>query len=190
MIIIITLGDGKMTNKFYILPKFTKEQTTEMINFLEKLNNKFEGNPIPVKMAIWLDQGNGPTLVSIRPGYWEFSYDLLYLAESNDFCEVGLSFRAAVILAIISQIESFGDQETIEKLQKKLNKVREYCYSVLVSASSPYSLVSNIQYIPVTGIGFHEFKTYFKTNGIWVDNKGEIFSGEPQFVIEVQDENS
>jgi hypothetical protein len=180
-----------MTNKFYILPKFTKEQTTKIINFLEELDNKFEGSNIPIKMAIWVDHGNGPTLLFICPGYWEYSYDLLYLAGSNDFSEVSLAFRAAVILAIISQIESFGDQETIEKSQKKLNKVREYCYSVLVSASSPYSLVSSTQYIPVIMIGFHEFKTYFKNSeGVWTNNKGEIFNGEPQFVIEVQNENS
>jgi hypothetical protein len=185
------LGDGKMTDKFYILPKFTKEQTAEIIEFLNSLNNKFEGKRIPIRMGIWLDQGNGPMLLFLRPGYWELSYELLYLAESNDYIEVSLTFRAAVVLAIISQIESFGDQEIIEKSQKKLERVREYCYSVLVSANSPYSLVSDRQYIPVTEIGFHEFKVYFKnSDGIWVDNKGRIFEGEPQFVIEVQNENS
>jgi hypothetical protein len=168
--------------RYSATPTYDHDTTEKVAAWLESLNDELDGNALPVALTIWDDKSNKP--VVLRGGPWEVYSDEVkhvYLAQSNDRY-TNSPEKAAIIMALITHIGMYGDQDVMKRSQTQavLTRVRAICYYNLALRDIP-------DYIrDVRVVGFVGDKAYFRKDDSWVSPNGEILEGEPTITFTYQ----
>jgi hypothetical protein len=178
--------------RFLTTPAFNAAQTASLVDWLSDLNDDLDGCGIPVNMEIWVETPyRYRRIVKLRSGEWEQIEDMdevtVFLARSgDDKYAPSMAIKAAVILAVIAQLEIFGEQNILTHEQKTLARVRDRCYAILTACSAPYYVESaDGRRAPVAEVGFERSRVYFKTGECWIGTNGEVLDHAPAYIVSV-----